>query len=420
MCSASLGRRAGPRGVQAGQAALLAAALQQVHPGLDLQLGAGRPQGLRRQRPGRGQQPAFGDGEELGHAGRGQVAPVPHGPLAGLAEEAVGAVLHQRDAVAVAPGAHGGEGPRQAKKLGHDEGARAGRGRDGVQGRQAVGAEGIELHDGPGRAQWRHQRRAVVARRQHAVAGLHAQGLHRGEQGRAAAGQQPGVGQVVDGGQAAEALAREVVPAEGGPCRLSCHRAGIRTCPARRAGSGHLLHTGAGHRATVALPAIRRKDSHEARPMKLRNLLPSFLIGAVASARAMTPMALIALARLAGRRTPGALVLLEHPLVKLAALPMGVGELMGDKMKTAPDRTVALGMLARVASAGIAGAAVAPPGEEGAGAAVAIATAVPLAHATLAVRKRAMGRIGQTRSGLIEDVLVLAAGVAIVALVTRR
>jgi uncharacterized membrane protein len=170
----------------------------------------------------------------------------------------------------------------------------------------------------------------------------------------------------------------------------------------------------------VALPAIRRKDSHEARPMKLRNLLPSFLIGAVASARAMTPMALIALARLAGRRTPGALVLLEHPLVKLAALPMGVGELMGDKMKTAPDRTVALGMLARVASAGIAGAAVAPPGEEGAGAAVAIATAVPLAHATLAVRKRAMGRIGQTRSGLIEDVLVLAAGVAIVALVTRR
>ena len=38
------------------------------------------------------------------------------------------------------------------------------------------------------------------------------------------------------------------------------------------------------------------------------------------------------------------------------ALAMGVGELAGDKMKTAPDRTVFLGLLARVMSAGIAGA----------------------------------------------------------------
>jgi uncharacterized membrane protein len=154
--------------------------------------------------------------------------------------------------------------------------------------------------------------------------------------------------------------------------------------------------------------------------MPIRSLLASALIGAVASARSMTPMASIALARLAGRRTPGQLFLLDRPLFKFGAMAMGVGELFGDKMKTAPDRTVALGLTARVASAGIAGAALAPHGQERAGAAVAVATAVPLAYVTLAARKRAMARIGQTRSGLIEDVLVVAAGVAIVALAMRR
>ncbi len=68
-------------------------------------------------------------------------------------------------------------------------------------------------------------------------------------------------------------------------------------------------------------------------------LIPSALIGAVASARSMTPMATIASARLAGRSTPGKLVLLDHPLFKFGALAMGIGELLGDKMKTAPDRT---------------------------------------------------------------------------------
>lgn len=149
-------------------------------------------------------------------------------------------------------------------------------------------------------------------------------------------------------------------------------------------------------------------------------LLPSALIGAVASARSMTPMATLATARLAGRNTPGRLVLLDHPLFRFGALAMGVGELFGDKMKTAPDRTVFLGLLARVASAGIAGAALAPRGRERAGAAVAVATAVPLAYFTLSARKRAMARIGQTPSGLIEDALIVAAGAAIVALTVRR
>ncbi|WUR15088.1 hypothetical protein E7V67_008270 [[Empedobacter] haloabium] len=149
------------------------------------------------------------------------------------------------------------------------------------------------------------------------------------------------------------------------------------------------------------------------------SLLSSALIGAVASARSMTPMATIAAARLAKRDTPGELFLLDRPLFRYGALAMGVGELAGDKMKTAPDRTVFLGLLARVMSAGIAGAALAPQGQEKTGAALAVATAVPLAYLTLAKRKDAMARIGQTKSGLIEDALVVAAGAAVVALATR-
>ena len=153
--------------------------------------------------------------------------------------------------------------------------------------------------------------------------------------------------------------------------------------------------------------------------MKSRGLLFSALMGAVASARSMTPMATIAAARLLGQRTPGQLVLLDRPLFKFGALAMGLGELFGDKMKTAPDRTVFLGLLARVLSAGIAGAALAPQGREQAGAVTAVATAVPMAYLTLAGRERAMARMGQTRSGLIEDALVVAAGMAIVALAVR-
>jgi uncharacterized membrane protein len=153
--------------------------------------------------------------------------------------------------------------------------------------------------------------------------------------------------------------------------------------------------------------------------MKARGLLFSALIGAVASARSMTPMASIAAARLLGDRTPGRLALLDRPLFRFGALAMGVGELLGDKMKSAPDRTVLLGLAARVSSAGIAGAALAPRGRERDGAMAAVATAVPLAYLTLAGRKRAMAHIGQTRSGLIEDALIVAAGALVVALAVR-
>ncbi|MDY0924503.1 MULTISPECIES: hypothetical protein [unclassified Leclercia] len=153
--------------------------------------------------------------------------------------------------------------------------------------------------------------------------------------------------------------------------------------------------------------------------MKITDFVYSALIGLVASCRSMTPMAAIAAARLSGRDTSGKLLLLDRPLFKFGALAMGAGELFGDKMKSAPDRTVFLGLSARVASAGIAGAALAPRGEEKIGAAIAISAAVPMAYATLAARKKAMAQIGQTRSGLIEDTLIVALGAAVVFLATR-
>jgi len=58
----------------------------------------------------------------------------------------------------------------------------------------------------------------------------------------------------------------------------------------------------------------------------------------------------------------------------------------------------------------------APRGRERAGAAAAVATAVPLAYLTLAGRKRAMAQFGQTKSGLAEDALIVAAGIAVVML----
>ncbi|HCH39329.1 MAG TPA: hypothetical protein DE191_07440 [Enterobacter sp.] len=153
--------------------------------------------------------------------------------------------------------------------------------------------------------------------------------------------------------------------------------------------------------------------------MKIIRFVYSALIGVVASCRSMTPMAALAAARLARRDTPGSLILLDRPLFKFGALAMGAGELFGDKMKSAPDRTVFLGLSARVASAGIAGAALAPKGEEKIGAAIAISAAVPLAYATLAARKKAIAEIGQTRSGIIEDTLIVAIGAAVVYFATR-
>jgi uncharacterized membrane protein len=141
--------------------------------------------------------------------------------------------------------------------------------------------------------------------------------------------------------------------------------------------------------------------------MKTFGLLPSALIGAVASARSMTPMATIAMARLAGRGAPGRLILLDHPLFKFGALAMGAGELFGDKMKSAPDRVVPAGIAARLVTGAIAGAAVAPNTARARAAAVGAAAAVAASYITFNLRMRALRRYGQTKSGLVEDVITV-------------
>ena len=45
---------------------------------------------------------------------------------------------------------------------------------------------------------------------------------------------------------------------------------------------------------------------------------------------------------------------------------------------------------------------------------------MPLAYLTLSGRKKAMARIGQTKSGLIEDALIVGAGALVVGLTVSR
>ena len=147
--------------------------------------------------------------------------------------------------------------------------------------------------------------------------------------------------------------------------------------------------------------------------MKALDLLPSALIGAVASARSMTPMAALATAELAHKPLPGRVFLLNRPLFKFGALAMGVGELLGDKMKTAPDRIVPAGLIVRSITAAYSGAAMAPRGQRGAGAAIAVVTALGSSYIGWRVRCAAMRKYGQTKTGFAEDAVVLGSGLAI-------
>ena len=141
----------------------------------------------------------------------------------------------------------------------------------------------------------------------------------------------------------------------------------------------------------------------------------SFLMGLVAGQRAMTP-----LAALAGAARRGTLPhdnpparLMHVSVIAAGGVAMAAAEIAGDKMKTAPDRTVFLGLLARTISSGFAGATLAPPKRQVAGAVAGIAAAVASSYVGLALRKRAMARWGQTSTGFVEDAIVTAAANAI-------
>lgn len=151
-------------------------------------------------------------------------------------------------------------------------------------------------------------------------------------------------------------------------------------------------------------------------------MLRSILIGLVAGQRSMAPLAALGVAaqRDLLPHDNAEARLLRHPLIAAGGIAMGVAEIAGDKMKTAPDRTVFLGLLARTITGGFAGAALAPPKRQLLGASCGIGAAVVSSYAGLAARKWAMQRWGQTASGFVEDAIVLSSATAIVTAKTDK
>lgn len=145
-------------------------------------------------------------------------------------------------------------------------------------------------------------------------------------------------------------------------------------------------------------------------------MIRSALIGAVAGMRAMTPFATVANAARKGELPAdnGAPALLASPIVSAGATALAAGELAGDKMKTAPDRIVLPGMVARIATGALAGASLARRDRRVAAAMLGAAAAVGAAYLTFNARVRAMARWGQTPTGVIEDMIALGGAAIIV------
>ncbi len=88
---------------------------------------------------------------------------------------------------------------------------------------------------------------------------------------------------------------------------------------------------------------------------------------------------------------------------------LAAAEPLGDEMRSAPDRIIAPGILARVVTDAIAGAPMAPRRNRPLGAVLGAAVAVGVAYLTFALRKRTIRNSGQTSTGLIEDAVALGA-----------
>lgn len=140
-------------------------------------------------------------------------------------------------------------------------------------------------------------------------------------------------------------------------------------------------------------------------------MIRSLLIGLVAGMRAMTPLAAVTEAASKGELNgrDRRLGFLANPVVAAGAKALAGGELWGDKLHSAPNRTILPGLIARALTGGLAGAAVAPRRQAVLGGLVGAAAAVAASYVTLALRLKAMERFGQTRTGLVEDAVVMGA-----------
>ena len=141
----------------------------------------------------------------------------------------------------------------------------------------------------------------------------------------------------------------------------------------------------------------------------------SFLMGLVGGQRALTPLATVAVASACGwlPADNGAPALLRRPLVAAGTVALAIGEMVGDKRKTSPDRIVAIGLAARFVTSAIAGASLATRRQRWLGAAVGGATAVLASFPGWRARIASMSRFGQTPTGLAEDLAVVASAVGI-------
>ena len=144
-------------------------------------------------------------------------------------------------------------------------------------------------------------------------------------------------------------------------------------------------------------------------------MLRAILMGLATGQRSMTPLAALASAARRGRlpHDNAEARLMSLPLIAAGGVAMAAAEMAGDKMKSAPDRTVFLGLLARTITSGFAGATLASPRHRVAGAALGIGVAIASSYIGLAARKSAMRRWGQTASGFVEDAIVFSSAYAI-------
>ncbi|NKC29706.1 DUF4126 domain-containing protein [Falsiroseomonas selenitidurans] len=144
-------------------------------------------------------------------------------------------------------------------------------------------------------------------------------------------------------------------------------------------------------------------------------MLASFLMALVGGQRGMTPLAAVSVAAARGDLPAdhGGPPFLGHPLVVGGSMALAAAELAGDKMKSAPDRIVPVGLATRFVACAIAGAALAPRRQRWGAAALAGATAVAASYPGWHGRIATMRRHGRKRTGLVEDVMVVAGAVAI-------
>jgi uncharacterized membrane protein len=148
-----------------------------------------------------------------------------------------------------------------------------------------------------------------------------------------------------------------------------------------------------------------------------RQMRSSFLIGLIGGQRAMIPLAAVALAAASGRMPAesGVARVLSNPMVAGGAVAFASAELAGDKLRSAPDRVVPIGLAARFLTSAIAGAALAPRRQRWLGAAVGSATATIASHVGWRLRLKSMSRHSQFTTGLFEDAALIGCAALLVA-----